>query len=872
MSKPSTPEHGRRPGTRQSTASKTKSSGRKAEWDFNTFSSGAVWSNHMAGTSQGESFSRPGTSSGRPATSAPNDRDSGQEDEAPAQVREAPAAKAKASKVSADLSPYISGPSPYLAKTPVTAHPRPISRMGGLAAAPVGSTLQASYRRSTSYMPYAPSSRPVTPAAQPSRPSTSQGPGDQPGARTMQRPTTQPAGYRSQSQREQFRAVVAASALAPGGPSPQPSTSQGPGGGPKKLASTAVYHPGQGMQRHGAPQAGTMISGSSSSSARSQQIDASVPRPPPEPHAPRGSVPHMSGHILKTAERTDSRTVSSPSRPGSVAEPSAPQHGHQVPPSQSREGQHAKMLQGKPEQRVSAVFAISGLGIIPDSRPTTQERHAAQREQLGFGKRPTTQERRQLTTRAGPRSAQRTLSTDCQPQSRGGPSDDLSARLRGSFGGSSGSEPSRLSTGSGGRHDAATAAAPAGARGGSRAGGSRGRADEGARSPEVVPVVAENTDGEAYGMTLSDYISQMKTDNWGTATRPQSGASATMAVEDCIPPDNASLLSDCSVLDPEESGWESASFSEGDDGDNLDVSTSSEFEDPTMPSSQPWNPVSTSRSFTTAAENGLDLRPATAAVGMGSSSLQHMVVDEEAPDTKQVDLASLPAALFHPRSEESTRRPSGSGRSDSVWHHAPNSGRRSSRRSDGFKFNSHKDLRSSRGGSRKTQSARPIFGPGETGAQGSGSDADGGEDSDDDKQWEHPIRPPSRQRPPPEALHLFNGLGQTRGALHPSFSMQISDKRSMVHRPRTTAAPSRPLSGPQLRLKSDGSGFENATKSEVKAASKLSRPPSRGRGPAVLSAGIRHNAAEDFPEPPPKGQGEYDLDIMGVGSDSECEV
>lgn len=91
------------------------------------------------------------------------------------------------------------------------------------------------------------------------------------------------------------------------------------------------------------------------------------------------------------------------------------------------------------------------------------------------------------------------------------------------------------------------------------------------------------------------------------------------------------------------------------------------------------------------------------------------------------------------------------------------------------------------------------------------------------------------------------------------------------HRPKTSAAPTRPLSGPQLRLKSDGSGLANASKGEVEAVAKLTRPPSRGRGPSQLSAGIRHNAAEDFPELPPKGQGAYDVDILGINSDSEFD-
>lgn len=55
--------------------------------------------------------------------------------------------------------------------------------------------------------------------------------------------------------------------------------------------------------------------------------------------------------------------------------------------------------------------------------------------------------------------------------------------------------------------------------------------------------------------------------------------------------------------------------------------------------------------------NGLDLRPATAAPeGLLS---QHVNMNDNAGSTREVDLGSLPAALFHPRGEETVPRPSG---------------------------------------------------------------------------------------------------------------------------------------------------------------------------------------------------------------------
>ena len=114
---------------------------------------------------------------------------------------------------------------------------------------------------------------------------------------------------------------------------------------------------------------------------------------------------------------------------------------------------------------------------------------------------------------------------------------------------------------------------------------------------QAVPIIDENIDGEAYGMTLGDYISQMATVS--PLDRPLSGVSGTMAVEDCIPPDDASLLSDysdCSYVDPEEG------FS---DQDYIDpeyrggTSSSSEFEDPEMPRS-PWDHNSTDLFFSAA--------------------------------------------------------------------------------------------------------------------------------------------------------------------------------------------------------------------------------------------------------------------------------
>lgn len=213
-----------------------------------------------------------------------------------------------------------------------------------------------------------------------------------------------------------------------------------------------------------------------------------------------------------------------------------------------------------------------------------------------------------------------------------------------------------------------------------------------------MPVIAENTDGEAYGMTLSDYMRTMKTETWGAPGRPQSGASATMAVEDCIPPDNASLLSDfsgCSFVDPEEV-LSDLEYSNLDREGNAVLSYSSESEDP-MPREGVWDLNSNRHTFSQAAglfvqaskkrscihicacvrfsacrlghaargltlltaENGLDLRPATAAVGQ-THTLQHDIKEDKAADTRQVDLASLPASLFYPRSEEDrARRPSG---------------------------------------------------------------------------------------------------------------------------------------------------------------------------------------------------------------------
>eukprot|EP00951_Prasinocladus_malaysianus_P006168 scaffold43726_cov28-Prasinocladus_malaysianus.AAC.1 len=119
---------------------------------------------------------------------------------------------------------------------------------------------------------------------------------------------------------------------------------------------------------------------------------------------------------------------------------------------------------------------------------------------------------------------------------------------------------------------------------------------------------------------------------------------------------------------------------------------------------------------------------------------------------------------------------SGSGRSDSVWHRHTNSGRTSgggSRQSSSKPVVKHRTPR----GTRKTQSARPMMlgqdPSGHLGHAEDGDDADLDDDDGSDGEWgemhySH-MRPPSRQRPPPEALHLFNGLGQhNKGALTPT--------------------------------------------------------------------------------------------------------
>eukprot|EP00873_Tetraselmis_striata_P041210 jgi/Tetstr1/461474/TSEL_006580.t2 len=909
---------------RQATPTKTSSSRR--DWDFTTTGGGgwAPLENAGAGPGAGaQEQPRPSTTgsaggggSGKLSCSPPRRRETLAEEE-PLQrgsPKEPPASgggsKAKPAKASADLSPYMMN-SPYISRAGLTSHSRPVSRNGPTATSPssrpsLASSVYSSPRRVG--RPAAP--RPFTPN-HPSRPQTVD--------IGAVRPSTRPAGY--------------SSSASLGAPPETPQAGGPQAGGPHRCSSLSTSASGLqaylssrdavGASLSGTPQAGA-FSQSSGRAAGYHDLGEEAPAEQPAPGSKAVDRADLTGtrceglsatKVYQAAVLHGSAPSRGDPRPGSVSGAAAPgprltTAPHEPAKSRPSSSTHAPRATASAKRSNApaasaatparsspglghkvAAMALSGLGPVPESRPTTQERHAAQREQLGFGTRPTTQERRQLASRAGPRSERFESPPPNQaprPTSRGGRSEALQQSR--STGQSQTTDPSRLSgiAGTALARPGTSGGRPSSGRSSSVRGGSRSGARPAAEevtpaaslpsqsgSAGAVPVIIENVEGEAYGMTLGDYINQMAS----TPSRPQSGVSATMAEEDCIPPDNASLLSDCSDY--------SYVDSEVNEGDFLDDDYySSGYSDSSPLDGEPmmgvWDAIPSGTSFTSAIGNGLDLRPATAAP-QGLLSKHAGNVNDNVGSTREVDLGSLPAALFHPRGEGSVPRPQGSGRSDSVWHDTSRrrmSGRsgRSSQGAPGKAPKAAPSRGDAVGRPRKTQSARPITVP------GGGEGPDGGEDSeyeeagddlDDDGSWDDAVacvhqRPPSRQRPPPEALHLFNALGQgTKGALKPSMSIKqgASDQPRAV-RPSTTAGPSRPLSGPQLRLKNDGSGLAQATKAEMSKMSKMTRPPSRQKA-ELMSAGIRHNAVEDFPDRPPKGQGVYDLDIMGL-SDSDC--
>jgi len=178
-----------------------------------------------------------------------------------------------------------------------------------------------------------------------------------------------------------------------------------------------------------------------------------------------------------------------------------------------------------------------------------------------------------------------------------------------------------------------------------------------------------------------------------------------------------------------------------------------------------------------ASGNSYDLRPATAGDGLRNS--QGPSVSEPAADTKEVDLAGLSGELFNP----------------SVNSNFP----------------------SNRSSIDRSAIGRPSGGqlgaPGTPGGIRVSSAHARAEGAATGREME---RPPSRQKPPPEALYLFSDLGQLRGSLYNSGPSSLT-------RPMTSAATTRSCSA--------RAQMGSIPASVADASATLQRPPSRQRPP-----------------------------------------
>ncbi|KAA6419424.1 MAG: hypothetical protein FRX49_10682 [Trebouxia sp. A1-2] len=234
--------------------------------------------------------------------------------------------------------------------------------------------------------------------------------------------------------------------------------------------------------------------------------------------------------------------------------------------------------------------------------------------------------------------------------------------------------------------------------------------------------------------------------------------SASLTAEDCQPSDRAHLVEDLSSIEDDESpGWR--------DDDPWDAAGGLGREAPSPHGPDDTEePSASSRHLRSARGNGLDLRPATAAGVFGSQSLNS--TSQDANSTRQTDLGSLSAQLFAPRpqSQGGFRPPS------RRLSRPPSAQRVAIRQSiasgDSPSVSKQQDAAHQQApglvvrGGRKVQSARPS---------------------------ERDQRPPSRQKPPPEALHLFQPMhGSSSGGFAPSPVFRAAPAGTT--RPSTSAA------------------------------------------------------------------------------------
>ena len=399
------------------------------------------------------------------------------------------------------------------------------------------------------------------------------------------------------------------------------------------------------------------------------------------------------------------------------------------------------------------------------------------------------------------------------------------------------------------------------------AAGGGGLAEEG---PPLAkrPPAAEELNLNLGSVSLSDYMAQLVPPApAGRSPTPLSEYSrgsqiAHLNDEDCRPPHAADPEVDIDMelnisvgleSDPSSELLDSiptAEVSLADEYDDGEASSDLGLGDDGRAAAGSWGSSSgVSAAMASAHVNDLDLRPGTDH-GRGSSAgsarklslgldddVQAALGIEVDAVTRETDLSSLSAELFSPRKKAASRVPSsrasgggGDGANAAARH---GEAERKANERDLYMAAMVRD--------RKPQSARAVL--------------DGFHQRGRDFDWDDVPRPPSRQRPPPEALHLFAD-GIPTGAILAARGRQ---------RPATSSATTRPRSsgGGRARRAVAGNGTSVGS--------------SRGQGPMdrdALIAMLNRPPTRQRPPPESLGLGNRSKPLLNpyTGSDSEDDA
>ncbi|KAK9810526.1 hypothetical protein WJX72_012175 [[Myrmecia] bisecta] len=308
------------------------------------------------------------------------------------------------------------------------------------------------------------------------------------------------------------------------------------------------------------------------------------------------------------------------------------------------------------------------------------------------------------------------------------------------------------------------------------------------------------------GMPLSQYVAQMSLNDATNSSCPRPNT-ASLLDADCERPTTLPYPDDdlSTIEDDESPGWRDDEWETAEPC--VKPTTASTDSGPDILVQSPNTTANNTRRQRSAMVNELDLRPATTMNAQSISPIGTAHHDMHA--TREVDLGSLAAGLFTPKDEQvSSARPSSRRMSRPSSSQRPKSAAKTGRRPMPLDTRALQAVHASYGGSQSgALPHRNIHSAAVSSAAQRESSAGEGEGG---------VRPPSRQRPPPEALHLFTplkgnpaqGFAPDRSAptsARPSTTMAMLSARSAA----STASPalfvqqrhttdheySRPLSG-----------------------------------------------------------------------------